>query len=191
MVSKLLASATLTGLLLNAAAALTPAAAQTAAQHTALASDSGFIKTAGSLALMQVKLGKLAQEKGASDVVRDFGKRMVADYTKANEELAAGAKQAAYPKPVMLRDHQQIVDRFLSTGKSSFDKAYMAEMVTQHDEALRLFQQEAKEGRIQSLKQLASSLLPTVQQNQALASQTAGSVGANVTAANAQDRQGS
>ena len=84
-------------------APLSPAAAQTAPQRAALASDSNFILTTGSLGLLQVKLGKLAQEKGSSEVVRDFGKRMVADYTKANEELAAGAKQAAYPKPVLLR----------------------------------------------------------------------------------------
>ncbi len=191
MISKLLAPAVVTCLSLTSMAPLSPAAAQTAPQRAALASDSNFILTTGSLGLLQVKLGKLAQEKGSSEVVRDFGKRMVADYTKANEELAAGATQAAYPKPVMLRPHQQIFDRFNSMGRSAFDKNYMAEMVSQHDEMAGLFADEAKDGRVQSLKQLASSMLPAVQQHQALATQTAGSVGADVTATTSQARKGS
>jgi putative membrane protein len=187
MVSKLLAPAVVTCLSLTTMAHLTPAVAQTAA----LTSDSSFIQMAGSLGLLQVKLGKLAQEKGSSEAVRDFGKRMVADYSKANEELAAGAKQAAYPRPVLLRQHQQIYDRLSSTGRSSFDQSYMAEMVSEHDDTARLFENEAKDGRVQSLKQLASSMLPAVQQHQALAAQTAGSVGADVTSTTSQKRQGS
>jgi putative membrane protein len=140
---------------------------------------------------LQVKLGKLAQEKGSSDVVRDFGKRMVEDYSKANEELAAGAKQAAFPAPVLLRQHQQVVNRISGMGRSSFDKNYMAEMVNEHDQAVRLFQQESEDGRVASLKQLASRLLPTVQQHQTLATETARSVGVSVTASNSRERQGS
>ena len=190
MFIKLLAPAALACLSLTTMAHLTPAVAQTAAQHAALASDSSFMQTAGSLGLLQVKLGKLAQEKGSSDVVREFGRRMVADYSKANEELAAGAKQAAYPRPVLLRPHQQIFDRFNSISKSAFDKSYMAEMVSEHDDMAGLFQKEAKDGRVQSIKQLASSMLPAVQQHQALATQTASAVGADVTATTSQDRKG-
>jgi putative membrane protein len=169
---------------------LTPAVAQTAAQHAALASDSSFMQTAGSLGLLQVKLGKLAQEKGSSEVVRDFGKRMVAEYSKANEELADGAKQAAYPRPVLLRPHQQIFDHFNRMSRSAFDKSYMAEMVSEHGDMAGLFEKEAKDGRVQSIKQLASSMLPALQQHQALATQTAGAVGADVTATTSQDRKG-
>jgi putative membrane protein len=191
MFIKLLAPAALTCLSLTTMAHLTPAVAQTAAQHTALASDSSFMQTAGSLGLLQVKLGKLAQEKGSSEVVRDFGKRMMAEYSKTNEELAAGAKQAAYPRPVLLRPHQQIFDRFNSISKSAFDKSYMAEMVSEHDVMAGLFQKEAKDGRVQSIKQLASSMLPAVQQHQALATQTASAVGADVTATTSQAQKGS
>jgi putative membrane protein len=184
---RFLSPATIACLLLNTVVSFTPAAAQTAAQHTALASDSNFIELAMSLGLLQVKLGKLAQDKGSSDGVRDFGKRMVADYSKVNEQLAAGAKQAAYPHPVLLRQHRQIFDRFNTMSRSSFDKSYLAEMVTGHNEAARLFADEAKNGRVQSLKQLAASLLPDVQQHQSLAMQAAG-VGADVTASASRER---
>jgi putative membrane protein len=190
MITRLVATA-LGTLLLTTLATPTPATAQTAAQHVALASDSTFLQTVGSLGLLQVKLGKLAQQKGSSDVVKDFGKRMATEYAQSNEQLAAGAKQAAYPKPVLLRQHQQIFDRFNTMGRGSFDKNYMAEMVSEHDETARLFEQEAKEGRIASLKQLAAGMLSDVQQRQSLASQTASSVGAGVTATTSAERQGS
>ena len=187
MLVKFLAPATLAGLVLSA----TVGTAQVAAQQAVPVTDSSFILMAGSLGLLQAKLGKLAEEKGSSPAVRDFGKRMVADYSKVNEELKAGAKASAYPAPIMLRQHQQAYDRFLRMSKSSFDKKYMAEMVTDHGDAVRLFQEQSERGRVASLKQLASTLLPTLQEHMALATQTATSVGAEVTATADGGRRGS
>ena len=44
------------------------------------------------------------------------------------EELIAAANAAEFPGPVLLRQDQQIFERFNGMGRSSFDKAYMAEM---------------------------------------------------------------
>jgi putative membrane protein len=172
-------SASVAGLFLSAVVNLAPAAAQ---QPQSLASDSAFIAEGASAGLLQVKLGKLAEKKGTSAGVVEFGKRMVADYAKANEELKSAAKKAGFLAPVLLRHDQQIFDRFNSMGRSSFDKKYMAEMVKQHNEEVRLFQEEARGGRVQSLKQLASRMLSELQRRLTLATQTAGSVGADVTA---------
>jgi predicted outer membrane protein len=73
-------------------------------------------------------------------------------------------------------------------GRSSFDKNYIAEMVSRHDEAAGLFEAEAKSGRVQSLKQLAAALLPDIKRYQSLAAQAAGSVGADVTASASSER---
>lgn len=182
MVGKILTTAVVTGLLLNA----TFTTAQTAAPEASLSSDSSFIANASSIGLLQVQLGKLAQQKGTSQAVKDFGNRMVAEYSKLNEELAAAAKQAAYPKPVILRDDQKTLDLFVSTGKGSFDKKYMAEMVREHGEAARLYQQESEHGKVTSLKDLATKLLPTVQEHQTLARDAAGKAGVELTTAQAE-----
>jgi putative membrane protein len=186
MVVNILVPAAVTGLLLSAALGAAPAAAQ-----QPVTTDSSFIQMAGSVGLLQVKLGKLAEKKGSSAAVMEFGKQMVTDYSKATEELAGAAKQAAFPAPVLLRQHQQIVDRFSRMGRSSFDKAYMAEMVKHQSEEVQLFRQESEGGRVQSLKQLASRMLPELQQRLTLATQTAGSVGADVTASSSETKQGS
>ena len=172
-------SAVVAGLVLSAVVGLAPAAAQ---QPKTLASDSTFSARAGSAGLLQAKLSKLAEKRGGSPGVVQFGKRMGTDYSRTNEELKAAAKAAGYPAPVLLRQDQQIFDRFNRTGRSSFDKNYMAEMVRQHREEVRLFQQESEQGRVQSLKQLAARMLPETEQRLSLATQTAGSVGVDVTA---------
>jgi putative membrane protein len=172
-------SAAVAGLFLSAAVGLAPAAAQ---QPRSLASDSVFIARAGSAGLLQVKLAKLAEKKGSSTGVVEFGKRMETDYSKANEELKAAAKEAGFPAPVLLRQDQQIFNRFNGMGRSSFDKNYMAEMVKQHSDEVRLFQQEADGGQVKSLKQLATKMLPGVEQHLSLATEQARSVGVDVTA---------
>jgi putative membrane protein len=187
MVVKNLVSATVTGLLLSAAVGPAPAAAQ---GTRALVSDSIFIQRVSSDGLLQARLGQLAQKKGSSPSVVDFGKRMVADYSKANEELKAAAQQAAFPSPVLLREDQQIFDRFNRMGRSSFDKSYMAEAVRHHSEVVRLFQREAEGGRVQSLKQLASRMLPDMQQRLSLATEAGRSVGADVTASSSETGEG-
>jgi putative membrane protein len=188
MVVKNLIAVAVTGLFLSAVVGPAPAAAQ---QPKSLASDSVFIQAAGSDGLLQVKLGELAEKKGTSTAVVEFGKRMVADYSKANEELKAAAKEAAFPAPALVRQDQQIFDRYNRMGRSSFDKAYMAEMVRHHTEEVRLFQRESAGGRVQSLRQLASRMLPQMEQRLSLATQTAGSIGVDVTASSVAAKEGS
>ena len=64
-------SAAVTGLFLSVAVGLAPAAAQ---QPKSLASESVFTTRAGSAGLLQVKLGKLADKKGTSTPVVEFGR---------------------------------------------------------------------------------------------------------------------
>ena len=185
MIVRFLATAGIAGLLLGASA---PAPA--AAQQAAVVGDSAFMHMAASLGLLQAKLAKMAEERGSSPSVKEFGKRMAEDYAKVNEELATAARQAAFPRPVLMRDHQKVVDRFRRMGKGSFDKNYMSEMVKFHEEEVRLYREQAESGRIASLKQLASRMLPSSQQHLALANETARTVGADVTASNKQATRG-
>ena len=188
MLVKNLVYVAVTGLVLTAAGGLTPAAAQ---QRNSVASDSLFILKTGSAGLLQVKLGKLAEKKGSSPAVVGFGKRMVAQYSKINDELKTAAKNAAFPAPVLIREDQQTFERFNRMGRSSFDKAYMSQMVKQQSEEQRLLEDQSAGGRVQSLKQLAARMLPELQQRLTVARETAGSVGVDVTASTSQARQAS
>jgi putative membrane protein len=51
--------------------------------------DSDFVKEASSGGMAEVELDKLAQQKGHSQAVKDFGSHMVTEHSKANDEFKA------------------------------------------------------------------------------------------------------
>jgi putative membrane protein len=55
--------------------------------------DKAFMKEAAKGGMMEVEMGKTAQQKGKSPEVKKIGSTMVADHTKANNELMGIAKK--------------------------------------------------------------------------------------------------
>jgi putative membrane protein len=154
------------------------------AQAAAPVDDGTFVQQAASGGLAEVELGKLAEQKGSSAEVKQFGRRMVTDHTRANQELAAAAQEAGITPPsAMLPKHRQTVDRLSARSGKAFDKAYMTTMVKDHTEDVALFQQEAQSGKADALKEMASTTVPTLQQHLILARQVATKVGTDSTGA--------
>jgi putative membrane protein len=58
------------------------------AQNPLSVKDKTFMKKAAKGGMMEVAMGKLAEQNGQSDDVKSFGKRMVADHSKANDRSA-------------------------------------------------------------------------------------------------------
>jgi putative membrane protein len=78
------------------------------------AKDKTFMKKAAKGGMMEVTMGKMAEQNGQSDDVKSFGKRMVTDHSKANDELKSIAQQKGVKLPTKE-----------PTGKWSSDKAYI------------------------------------------------------------------
>ena len=135
--------------------------------------DSNFVKEAAQGGMMEVELGKLAQEKATSEKVKAFGKRMEQDHSKANDEL----KKLASDKGVQLSTaldskHKSKVDKLSKMSGADFDKRYMSDMVSDHKEDIKKFQKEADKGKDAELKQFASQKLPTLKEHLQLAEST-------------------
>ena len=56
-------------------------------------STKDFASDAATGGMMEVELGKLAEQKAASQQVKDFGKMMVDDHTKINDDLTTMASK--------------------------------------------------------------------------------------------------
>ena len=125
------------------------------------AKDKTFMKKAAKGGTMEVAMGKMAAQSAQSDDVKSFGKRMVTDHSKANEEL----KSIAAKKGVKLPSKEP-------SEKWSSDKAYMDMMVKDHEKDLAEFQEEASTGTDPDVKKFAEDTAKVVQEHLDLAKQT-------------------
>jgi putative membrane protein len=128
------------------AAASSPAKSPANAELSA--KDKSFMKEAAKGGMMEVEMGKTAQQKGKSADVKKIGSTMVADHTKANNELMAIAKK----KGVDLSKEKPMTH---SIGDANFDKDYVDMMVKDHEKDLAAFQAEAKNGTDADVKAFA------------------------------------
>src|SRR5919106_5550281 len=125
------------------------------------AKDKTFMKKAAKGGMMEVTMGKMAEQKGQSEDVKSFGKRMVTDHSKANDEL----KSIASKKGVELPSKEP-------SEKWSSDKAYMDMMVKDHEKDLAEFQEQASTGTDPDVKKFAEDTAKMVQEHLDLAKET-------------------
>jgi putative membrane protein len=126
--------------------------------------DRSFVEKATIGGMTEVQAGKLAQQKGSSPAVKDFGAKMVADHTKAGAELAkiATAKNVT-PPGTLDKSHKSDIDKLSEKSGADFDKAFMKQMISDHKSTISLFEKEAKSAKDGDLKSFAGSTLPTLQ----------------------------
>lgn len=97
---------------------------------------------------LDVRLGRLAQERGASADVRAFGAMMVEKHTMAGTELKRIANRHNVPAPDTARDNDDADDRIERLSKLSgaeFDRAYLDLMVEEHEDAIDALENKARD----------------------------------------------
>jgi putative membrane protein len=103
-----------------------------------------FIKEAIRGNLAEVKVGQLAQDKGASQGVKDFGAALVKDHEKANQDATQAAQQMNVTppdKPAM--KEQATYTKLAALSGKQFDRQFIKAMVKDHKEDIAKYQQEA------------------------------------------------
>jgi len=129
-------------------------------------SEKAFVKDAASGGMMEVQLGQMAQQKGMSQDVKDFGKRMETDHGKANDELNGiiSKKQMKMPSKLYAK-HQKTVDKFTNLSGAEFDKEYAREMVKDHTKDVKKFKKMSKTVKDPELKAWVDRTLPVLEQH--------------------------
>lgn len=125
--------------------------------------DAKFAVAAASGGLGEVELGQLAAQKGASQSVKDFGQMMVKDHSQANEKLKAlaQAKGISLPKTISA-DEQRTKDDLTAKSSKDFDKAYVKNMIKDHQNDIKEFEEAGKNVKDPELKDFALRTLPTL-----------------------------
>ncbi len=144
--------------------------AQDSAGAKAATADALFMRTAAIDGLAEVEHGRLATQNAAAADVKQFAQRMVDDHSKAGEELKALAADKQVTLPTELdQKHRAMQDKLAKLKGGAFDKAYMSHMVMAHQQAVALFQGEARAGKDSDAKAWAAKTLPVLQEHYKLA----------------------
>ncbi|HEU0154679.1 MAG TPA: DUF4142 domain-containing protein [Stellaceae bacterium] len=149
--------------LVMALAAAGPALAQPA-PVTLKQPDQDFLTKASEGNISEIKLGQLAQERGSSSQVKQFGERMVNDHKKAQQELDTAMKGASVVAPDHVsKDAADLYDKLAKETGADFDRDYMQAMVNDHQDDINAFKDEAQNGKMAQLRSYAKNTLPTLQ----------------------------
>ena len=136
-------------------------AALAAAAPAFAASDKAFLNKAMQGDNSEIQIGKLAEQKGASQGARDFGHMLVMDHGMHKEKVAAlatsiGAKLSdSLPLMAKLEVHKL---KGLSGPK--FDHEFATDMVKDHKQAISEFEKQAR--GLGPVADLARDTLPTL-----------------------------
>src|SRR5215212_3461846 len=128
--------------------------------------DRDFLMDAAMGGLMEVELGRIAAQQGASDAVKQFGQRMVDDHSAANQELMSLAQSKGITLPAELDEkHRVHMTKLSSLTGAEFDRAYGKEMLSDHTKDVSEFEKQSTRGTDPDLKAFASKTLPTLQEH--------------------------
>jgi putative membrane protein len=130
--------------------------------------------------MAEVAAGKVAAEKASSPEVKKFGQHMVDEHTKMLEE----GKQVAEAKGVTPpagpdKKHQAALKKLEQLSGEEFDRQFMAQMVKDHEDALKLAEKTAKDAKDPQVKEHAQKGAPHIKEHLAQARKLHGSLGAS------------
>jgi putative membrane protein len=155
---------TLIALPLLAGLLAAPLAASAENQPMKPASDSEFVTKIAQDGMLEVKLGKLAQQKAQNEDVKDFGEEMAEDHSTFNKQLAEAAEEAGLSVPQTMGDKGQMkYDRLAKMSGAAFDKAYMKDMVKGHTKVAAMLRSKQDNCDAEALCNVAGAGLPTIE----------------------------
>jgi len=146
----------------GAAGSQTQAQPGTAAK--ASKADERFLTEALQGDLAEVKMGELAQQKGQSDRVKEFGQTLVKDHGDHSKKLQQLGQQLGVTMPTEPNSKQKSdYEKMNKLSGAQFDREFAKHMVDDHKKDISKYQAEAK--RQGPIGDLAKQTVPTLQQH--------------------------
>ena len=125
--------------------------------------DAKFLVNAAEINLEEIQLGQLAQTQGRSAHIKELGKMMEAEHTKAMEDLKTLAAKKQITIPTSLTDDgMSAKKKLMDTKASDFDKDYSNMMVDGHKDAISKFEKAANDSHDSDIRSWATSMLPAL-----------------------------
>lgn len=127
-------------------------------------SDQEFLTKAAEGGIAEVTLGQLAAAKATAPDVKAFGNQMVTDHGRLNDELKALAQKKGVTLPTGPgKEGEETFKKLSAMNGKAFDKAYIDDMVKDHEKDAKEFEKASKEAKDPDVKAWAATSLPVIQ----------------------------
>lgn len=154
------------------------------AQQNAPAAEE-FLKNVSRDNRAEIALGQLAESKASNAGVKSYGRMLVTDHTKANQEVTSIARTKNVTLPTDLSAEQKSTkDQLTDLSGANFDRQFVDAMVKDHQKAVAAFEQQATSSDAQ-VKAFATKTLPTLRHHLEEAQRLQKTVGAGASNSNA------
>ena len=130
-----------------------------------------FVTRAGITNLMEIEASSLAQTKASNPSVKAFAVQLIADHRAAQSQLKGPAAQAKLALPGEIDvQHQQIRHELAELDGAAFDAKFIEVMSKSHEDAVRMFEDAAKNPKLTpELQSYARAMLPKLQSHAQMA----------------------
>lgn len=126
--------------------------------------DQNFMNDAVQGDLSEINMGKLAQQKGQSQGVKQFGQMLEQDHSQNLQKAKQTAEQLGLTTPSEPNNKQTTMyDHLSQMSGAQFDSEFAQDMVNDHKQDLGKFQKEAKSKG--PLGDFAQQTIPTLQKH--------------------------
>jgi len=115
----------------------------------------------------EIESSSLALRTSSNEEIKKFAQKMIDDHTATDQKLTETLKQANLPEPQYGMDGEgrDVFNQLTVLQGSDFDRAYVRDQIQAHGKAIELLEAYSKRGDNDALKQLASTLLPTIKEH--------------------------
>ncbi len=129
--------------------------------------DRRFVMNAAMSDLFEIEAGRLALERASSDAVRQAAQRLIDDHTRTSQELTQlAASKGVTPPTALDSKHRSMLERLRRQNGAEFDREFARTAgVRAHQDAVKLFRQEASRGRDADLRAFAARTLPALEEH--------------------------
>ncbi|HWR54217.1 MAG TPA: DUF4142 domain-containing protein [Bryobacteraceae bacterium] len=135
-------------------------------------SDRQFLTKAAQGSMAEVEMGKLAQERGSSEHVKELGKQLAEDHQKSLDQIRtiAQSKGIDLPQEVSKKDKAEH-DRLSGLSGDAFDRAFLKAAQQDHRKDIAEYKRQAERSKDPEIQQYAQSTLPVLERHQQMSMQ--------------------
>lgn len=144
-----------------------PALAKEKTAMKAGMTDQQFVDFAAQTDMVEINLGKLAQDVAASQAVKDYGQMLVTDHSSDLQQLKTLAQQAGFtvPDAIDTANNKALIGPLHALKGAAFDRRYVPDMVEGHTKAIATYKKEATDAQSAALRSYAEQDLPVLQKH--------------------------